>query len=632
MDGLHGRYPGRDDCDRLQSTNDAHDATGQTSTSTATTPSTTPSTTTTTSTATQPASSNEPQYGGTITFDFPDSTITSYFDPMVSSVGGWTLSICYDKLVSADWAKGPAGSNEWPFLVANMPAQYRSGVLAERWEVKSTTQLIFHLRQGVRFQNKKPANGKELTSADVIYTYQRGQKDPRFTEYGFVDWTDTAGVDKWKAAQKAGGRTDAEIAAWIDKLKGFNYPFLANRYEIVIDKYTVEYGLLNPYSDIIETGSWQWVSSSDSKGLDMNDWKNQSSTGPWIVQDCVPGSSVTWVKNPDYFMKDPVHPQNQLPYADTLKSIVIPDLSTWLAALRTHKDDLHHFVPWDKAADLKKTNPELQMAQESPIGARLIFMRTDIAPFNDVRVRQALAMAIDRDTIISGYYKGNAIPDAWPCLPGNVSGFTPISQMPADVKQLYEYHPDLSKQLLAAAGYATGFKGEVLIWEDQTEQALLQLVVEQWKKINVEATIKVVQGPTHTAYIYGENYPSMIYSFWSNVSPQAAMGWAHGGVDASIYAFSKVHDQLAVDAFNKWAATTDPVEASKIMKAEYLREDKLVWEVPLPTPVDQVVWQPYLKGYHGETGMGLTPEMGTTELYKFLWIDKTLRQQITGSK
>ena len=154
-------------------------------------------------------------------------------------------------------------------------------------------------------------------------------------------------------------------------------------------------------------------------------------------------------------MTDPNHPQNKLPYADTIRGLIILDHSTQLAALRTHKLDLIS-VNWDKVAGLKQSNPELLFKLRTN-GANVIFMRTDIAPFNDVRVRQALAMGVDRQTIIDEYFKGNAIADAWPDEPGN-AGYTPITQMPANVKQLYEYHPDLARQLLAEAGYPNGLQ------------------------------------------------------------------------------------------------------------------------------------------------------------------------------
>ena len=67
----------------------------------------------------------------------------------------------------------------------------------------------------------------------------------------------------------------------------------------------------------------------------MSDWRKVIGSGPWMISDYVPGSQVTFTRNPDYFEKDPLHPDQQLPYLDTLKLLLIPDLSTRLTALRT---------------------------------------------------------------------------------------------------------------------------------------------------------------------------------------------------------------------------------------------------------------------------------------------------------
>jgi len=569
----------------------------------------------------------EPQYGGSLTFRIGHDKATDYFDPIVSAIGGHVAAVTYDKLISADWGKGPAGTGENPFTGSHIPTKWRTGMAAETWEVKSLSEMILNIRHGVLFQDKLPAKGREMNATDVVYTFQRGQKDPRFTAYGFTDWTDTAGIQKWRDTAKKNGRTDAEMDAWIAELKGINYPFLASSYMYAKDNWAVLYRLFTPYSGIVDIGSWLFVLPKESATYDMNDWHNACGTGAWIVSDSVAGSAITWVRNPSYWQYDPVHPENRLPYANSLRALIIVDEETRLANLRTHKIDLLG-VSFDKVEGMKKSNPELLFKKTVPSGANVIFMRTDIAPFNDVKVRQALAMGIDRDTIINDYFKGNAIADAWPVLPSNFSGYTPISQMPVDVKQLYEYHPDLSKQLLSDAGYKTPLKVEVIIYQSAVDQDQLQLVIEQWKKINVDATIKVVEGATHSSLIYGATYPSMIYSYWGNGSPQSCWGWAHGGVVGSIYNFSKVVDDEAVKVFQEWQQLSDEEAASKIMKAEYLRQDKLVWEVPLCTPTGSVFWQPYLKGYSGEMNMGLTWEMGNTELFKFMWIDAAIKQQV----
>ncbi|MDD5191409.1 MAG: ABC transporter substrate-binding protein, partial [Dehalococcoidales bacterium] len=210
-------------------------------------------------------------------------------------------------------------------------------------------------------------------------------------------------------------------------------------------------------------------------------------------------------------------------------------------------------------------------------------------------------------------------------LPSNVSGYTAYANMPADVKKLFEYQPADAKKMLAESGYPNGLDVEVIIYQSPTDQDQMQLVAEQWKTIGVNTTIKVVESATHSSLIYGGTYSSMAYSYWGNGSPQSCWGWAHGGVTTSIYNFSKVVDQTAVDNFVKWGKITDEEEASALMKAEYLREDALVWEIPLATQTGSRVWQPYLKGYSGEGNMGLTAEMGTDELFKFLWVDTTLK-------
>jgi ABC-type transport system substrate-binding protein len=575
-----------------------------------------------------PPTTDEPQYGGTISFVFGHYKANDYFDPIISAVGGWVNSITYDKLISADWAKGPQGTKENPFTGSHIPTKWRAGNLTESWEVVSLTEMVFHVRHGVYFQDKLPARGREMNAQDVVYTFQRGQQDPRFTAYGSYDWNDPARVKAWRDLAKQAGRSDADMDAWIAELKSINYPFLASSYMIANDNWTIKYKLFTAYSGIVDIGSWLFVLPKESTTYDMNDWKNACGTGAWIVQDSVSGGSVTWRRNDNYWMSDPLHPNNKLPYADFLRGIIIIDEATQLAAIRTHKVDMLG-VAWDKVDGLKKSNPELISKVMSPTGANVIFMRTDIEPYNNVKVRQALSMGIDRQAIINDYFKGNAIIDAWPVLPSNLAGYTPYAQMPAEVKKLFEYHPDEAKKLLAEAGFPT-MKAEVVIYQAPVDQDQLQLVVEQWKTIGVDATIKVVEGATHTSLIYGGTYPSMIYSYWGNGSPQSCWGWAHGGVANSIYNFSKVIDQEAVTVFQQWSAITDEEEASKIMKAEYLRQDALVWEVPLATQVGSRFWAPYIKGYAGELNMGLTGEMGTDELFKFWWIDPTIYKEVTG--
>ena len=130
----------------------------------------------------------------------------------------------------------------------------------------------------------------------------------------------------------------------------------------------------------------------------LNDWHHAIGTGPFILTDFVSGSSATLVKNPNYWGYDERYPQNQLPYVDTLKFLIIPDNATALAAMRTGKIDVMDGMSLQDAQSMKKTNPEILQIPIPGTDATSIDPRNDKAPFNDIRVREAMQMAIDLPT------------------------------------------------------------------------------------------------------------------------------------------------------------------------------------------------------------------------------------------
>jgi len=141
----------------------------------------------------------------------------------------------------------------------------------------------------------------------------------------------------------------------------------------------------------------------------MNDWHHAIGCGPFQISDYVQDSSLTATKIPFYWGYDERHPKNQLPYVNSVKILVIPNSATSLAAIRTGKIDAMDNLALTDISALKQTNPEIKQIT-IPGGPATIDPRIDIAPFSDIRVRQAMQMAINLPLIAQTFYNGTASP------------------------------------------------------------------------------------------------------------------------------------------------------------------------------------------------------------------------------
>ena len=552
---------------------------------------------------------DEPQYGGSLTFTVTQ-VATEIFDPGISSKSAETAILSYGRLGIADWARGPAGTNEFAFSSSIIPLELQAGDIAESWEQLDLHTARLRIRKGIYFQNVPPVNGRQVTADDVIYTFRRNQTIPQNIWY-------------------ASPAMPEEQKATITK----------------IDDWTVEVWYYDSSVDMI-SGLLSFVYIVPHEMVeeygDLDDWRYQCGSGPFILEDVVVGSSVNWRRNPNYWMNDPVHPENRLPYIDIIRALVIPDESTRLAALRTYKID-RLGVAWDKAGGIKKTSPELLSRRVLPTASQPLFMRTDIDPFSDKRVRWAISLAIDQPTIIEQFYMGDAYILTWPIMPNFVAEYTPVEELPDELRELFEYHPDKARQLLAEAGYPDGFKTEVIVpvtsprWID-----VMAIVQSQLAEVGIDVELNVLESATFVSTIYGKKYPGMIYTWWENNGLVDAIGWANGGwvqeneetgevIAHSMYAFGNVVDPIARDAFVLYNETLDADERARQLKAENVRQIDMCWEVVMPAPAFYLFWVPWLKGYHGELGLGPDyPE--NSGVYIFIWIDQDLKEEMTGRR
>lgn len=513
-----------------------------------------------------------------------------------------TAALTQDKLMIGDWTKGPAGTNEVDWKNGFIGRiSLMTGSLAKSWETPDDETVVYHIRPNVRFalnpssEASRLVNGREVTAEDVAFSINRAFSSK--TAYLYSAYTSV-------------GNQPTSVKA--------------------LDRYTVEvktpktmHGLM-----VLVCGGflWTWPQEVINKYGDMKDWKNSVGTGPFMMTDYVAGSAITFVRNPNYFATDPLNPANQLPYLDGVKMLIIPDMSTQLAALRTGKLDMKPAVSWEDAASLISTNPQLKyntryQTPTFPVG------RVDKPelPFKDIRVRQALNMAIDKQSILDGYFGGHAAMLGYPYPPTKTYSeiYTPLEQQSQAVKDLFKYDPVRAKQLLAEAGYPNGFITHIICDATSTQPDMLAIVREHLLKVGVDMQIQPKEPGVFTSITRGRTHEEMVmknsvdYSFpfrMLMVRKESFDNPAFFEADFTRQMYNEVSRLVGIDDAT---VNRDLKEVAKFSLEQ-------AWGIWLPAPEVYDMWQPWVGNYHGEQDVGYLAGPASRVL-DWVCIDRTMK-------
>jgi peptide/nickel transport system substrate-binding protein len=502
-----------------------------------------------------------------------------------------------NKLIQGDWTKGPQGNGqttwEWGYL---SDVSLLSGELAESWETPDPTTIIYHLRKGVKFHNKPPVNGRELTADDVAWNINMQFTYP--TAWQAMAYPESSGL------------RPTSVKA--------------------LDKYTVEVKVPAQSRDLmlLEIGCNMYTNPPEvwANGGDMSDWTKVIGSGPWMITNYVPGSEITLSRNPDYFENDPLHPDQQLPYLDTLKLLVIPDLATRTTALRTGKVDWLRQVAPDDARPLITGSKDLQWSRR--IATQWVASgRQDKPelPFKDIRVRRALNLAVDKQVILKDYFKGEGVLLGYPYPPTKAyeKYFTPLEQLPPDTQELFTgYNPAKAKQLLAEAGYPNGFKTKI---QGQVAQADEMAMIQSYlAKVGVDMQIQTLDPGQFNSMDAANSYDEMWYQtgkgIWApNEMLMTKKGMYSNSARIDDPYYERVQQVVAKDM------VSNPDNYFKTMKEAGVHELQSAWAIFMPTPFEYNLWWPWTQNYYGINWTGWA---GSWQWTKYLWIDQTLKQSM----
>jgi len=526
----------------------------------------------------------KPQYGGTITYRMAGQNPA--FDNYTFI--GAAQQFWFERLWANDWT---LNRTVWSFAVGFTPEKYSVGLLAENWEMPDGKTIIVNIRKGVHWQDKPPVNGREFTAYDVEYHYDRMMG----TGSGFTKPSPfyVAFMSNWK---KVTAKDTYTVVIEFTKPSAFGF-----------------LSFLDPIAlNTFEPREWVELGEEGRK-----DWHNAVGTGPWIRSNFSVNTSMTFNKNPNYWGHDERHPENQVPYADQLKIVIIPDTSTAMAALRAGRIDILDSLSWEQAGSLIKSNPELQQA-ELPTMGQAVGLRCDKVPFNDIRVRKALQMSIDRKTIAKSYY--NDTVEGIPCgqLSLDFKGYyIPYEEWPQALKDEYSYNPEKAKKLLAEAGYPDGFKTNIVASSNMDSQ-LLQAIKAYFLDIGVDMEIDMKDWGTWRSFVGAGKHDQMFSANCGGTFPPNNLLWKFDSKEVGNYTFNKdsVYDELLRDI----ETTSDQAEVlRKLAEADkYILEKH--WTINVLPVVTYNVYSPHFKGYSGEA-LGTIASWGHGHLFARLWKD-----------
>ena len=502
------------------------------------------------------AGAQTPKRGGTLairTWDPP------HFDPFqtISYKTHIALSFTHSRLL-----RHKAGPGVTP---GTFPIE---GDLAESWTQPTDTTYVFKLRKGVKWHNKPPVNGRELTADDVVFS-----------------------VNHFLTVK---GNANAYMLKSVEKVEA-------------LDKHTVKFTLKEPFVWFLDMISNPHAVAIVAKEVvdkfgDLKKWESVIGTGPWMLDAYRPNVGMTFVRNPAYFV------QGQ-PYIDKVELTVDEDNASRMAAFLSGKYDLGWEFPgtinrtdWVQIKDtLKQKRPKLVTVEfPSPVMTH-ISMRTDQKPFSDIRVRHAMSMAIDRNRIIEQAYEGVGVLN--PPVPAGLREWSVPFDKIGEGAKYYKHDPAEAKRLLAAAGYPNGFPASMCFttYGSTLLVDIMQMVTKDLKSVGIDAKIDQKEYGAYISTCFYGKFEAM------TLGPQTGFLEPDNFLFGQYYPEelknqSHINDPVVADMLVRQRRTFDVAKRRELIFDIQRHLAKQQYYVQLPSGVYVAVWENAVKNYAPNMG------------------------------
>lgn len=372
--------------------------------------------------------------------------------------------------------------------------------LAESWEIAPDgLSWVFHLRAGVSFHDGTP-----FTAEDVVFSFDRAM---------------------------AAESTNAQKQLF----DGIN--------EVTaIDDTTVEIGLDTPKGALLSNLAWGDAVIVSPASADTNK-QHPVGTGPFRFADWVQGDRVILERNPDYW--------GAAPALERVTFRFISDPTAAFAAMMAGDIDAFPVFPAPENLAQFEADPRFRVIVGTTEGETILAMNNARKPFDDIRVREAIAHAIDRGAIIEGAMFGYGMPIG--------THFAPHHPAYEDLTAISAYDPGRSKALLAEAGFPDGFDATLALPPPSYARRGGEIVAAQLRAVGIRPRIINVEWAQWLDQVFGRR--DFDLTIVSHTEP----------LDIGIYARPDYYfgsDDPVMRALMKGVdATADPAEQNELYRA-----------------------------------------------------------------
>lgn len=362
----------------------------------------------------------------------------------------------------------------WDMLEGLVAYDTKANVIpgvAEKWDISEDGKTYtFHLRKTAKW-----SNGDPVTAEDFVYSYRRILDPATGAKYAnllFPILNAEEAINGTKKLEEIGVRATDEHTLEIQLKEATPYfiALLTHQTSFPVHRKSVEkYG-----TDFVKPG-------------------NYVSNGAFQLTENVPNSRVKLTKNPHFHDAKNVQ-------IDVVNYIPTPDFSAGLRRYQAGEIDTMDELPADQIKSIKETYGD-QLRLGPYLGVYSLVINSSKAPFTDVRIREALSLAIDREYIAESIFSETMVP-AYSFVPPGIENYTSAEASFKD--DLMLDREDKAKELLKEAGYGPGqkpLKIEIRYNTTDNNRNTVVAVGDMWKKLGIETTFLNSDSKTHFAHL-----------------------------------------------------------------------------------------------------------------------------------